>query len=579
MQQVPSSTILPRLWQDYVHAHKGRFGLAFICMVLVAGTTALNAWMMQPVLDDIFLNQKRDMLLVLPLIVVALAIVKAFASYGQAVIMRFIGQRVISDMQKQLYAHLIHADLALFHSQSSGSLLSRFTNDVVLLREAVSSVLTGFAKEALTLIFLIGVMCYQNIMLAMIAMLVFPVAIYPIQRLGKRMRKISGRTQEELGRFTTHLDESFQGIRMIKAQAQETRESDKANDSIENVFAQYIKAFRVKSAASPMMELLAGLAIAAIIYYGGLQVMQGETTPGAFFSFIAAMIMAYKPMKSMAGLNTNLQEGLAAAARVYSILDTPPTILESDNAHPLNVSKGHISIRDLTFRYTSDRSALQNVTLDIPAGTTVALVGPSGSGKSSLMNLILRFYDPENGQITIDAQDLRHVTLQSLRANIALVTQETILFDDTVRANICYGMPEVDEDTMINAARDAEAHHFIMELPDGYDTPIGQHGVTLSGGQRQRLAIARAMLKNAPILLLDEATSALDPIAEKHIQEALKRLMKGRTTLMVAHRLSTIVDADVIYVLQDGQIVESGTHASLLEAQGTYHALYHQQGL
>jgi len=573
-----SNSILSRLWRDYVQAHLGRFMLAFVCMVLVAGTTALNAWMMQPVLDDIFLNQKRDMLLVLPLIVAALAFIKALASYGQAVVMRFIGQRVISDMQKQLYAHLIRADLALFHSQSSGSLLSRFTNDVIMLREAVSSVLTGFAKETLTLLFLIGVMFYQNVALALIAMIVFPLAIYPIQRLGKRMRKISTHTQLELGQFTTHLDESFQGIRMIKAQSQEEAESDKANQSIERVFTQYIKAFRVKSAASPIMELLAGLAIAAIIYYGGRQVMAGETTPGAFFSFIAAMIMAYKPMKSMAGLNTNLQEGLAAATRVFDVLDTPPTITESAQAHPLNVSKGHVSLRHVNFAYQEDRPALHDVTLDIPAGQTAALVGASGSGKSTLINLMLRFYDPDDGQITIDAQDLRHVTLQSLRENIALVTQETILFDDTVRHNICYGMPEATEDEMIDAAKHAEAHPFIMELPEGYDTRIGQHGVTLSGGQRQRLSIARAMLKNAPILLLDEATSALDPIAEKHIQDALYRLMQGRTTLVIAHRLSSIVDADVIYVLKDGRIVESGNHLELLEKGGAYADLYRRQG-
>lgn len=565
---------IKRLLHQYLRPHKLSFTWAGFCMIIVAATTAVNAWLMQPVLDDIFVAKKHELLFIIPLAVVALSVIKAGASYQQSMIMRTLGQRIISTMQMDLYRHLLDADMAMFHSQSSGSLISRFTNDIILLRESMSNVLTNLAKESLTLVFLVGVMFYQHWQLAIIATVVFPIAILPMSKLGRRMRKVTHHTQQGLGQFTTLLDETFQGIRIIKAYGQTEAECNRASHAIENVFTHYTKAFRIKSAASPIMEMLAGISIALVIAYGGWQVVHGITTPGAFFSFIAAMMMAYKPMRGLSGMNANLQEGLAAAERVFKIIDEKPSIFDSPGAKDIKINGGEIDCRNLSFAYNSEKPALFDVSLHVPAGKTAALVGSSGSGKSTIINMLLRFYDPASGTITMDSQNIHDVTLKSLRSNIALVTQETILFDDSVRANLCYGRPDASEEEMIKAATDAEAHDFIVKLPQGYETRIGQHGVTLSGGQRQRLAIARAMLKNAPILLLDEATSALDQIAEQKIQAALKKLMLGRTTLMIAHRLSTVIDADIIYVMKNGRVVESGTHQQLLEKGGEYTNLY-----
>ncbi len=568
--------LLKRLIRDYVAKHLAKLLLAFVCMALVAATTAAHAWMMQPVLDDIFLKQDQEMLVLIPAFILIVAIVKAVATYGQSVLMRMVGQRVVTDMQHDLYRHLMVSDLALFHRQSSGTLLSRFTNDIMLLRESCSSVLTGLAKEFLTVLFLIGVMVYQSLTLSLIALVVVPLAIYPVRRLGRRMRKISTVTQEGLGGLTSHLEASFQGIRIVRAFGQEAKEMHAAGEHIEGVYRQYIKAFRVKSAISPIMELLAGCAIAAVVWYGGSEVIRGGTTPGSFFSFMTALIMAYKPMKSLASINTVLQEGLAAAQRLFDLLDRDPTIRDLPDAKPLMVKKGHIRFEGVSFAY-ADQPVLHDVTLDIPPGAKVALVGPSGSGKSTIANLLLRFYEPQSGHIRIDGQDIHQVTQQSLRQAIGIVTQETVLFDSSVAANIGYGLEQPDMQRIKQAAKDADADTFIEALPQGYETPIGQMGMRLSGGQRQRLAIARAMACGCPIMVLDEATSALDPVAEQAIQAALLRLMERRTSLVIAHRLSTICDADHIYVLDHGRVVEDGTHEALMAKGGVYHALYASQ--
>ena len=569
-----SRYLITRLLKEFVAPHKGKIAFAVCCMIVVACATAIHAWLIQPALDDIFQNKNTQMLLIIPIAVMVIAFVKGIASYGQSVIMKVMGQRVITTMQMQLYTHLLHADLALIHSQTSGKLISRFTNDIQIMRNSVTNVLTGVAKESLTLIFLIGLMFYQSVTLSLMVFVIFPVAIYPVVRLGKRMRKISNQTQEELGQFTACLDDTFQGVRVIKAYGQEDSEQQKAQTLINTLLGLYIKAARTESAPSPIMETLGGIAIASVIWYGGYQVIEGVTTQGAFFSFIAALIMAYKPMKSLAGLNTSLQEGLAAARRLFAILDIKPTIIDAANAHPFIFKGGEITLNNVSFRYNDEATALNNISLSIPAGKKVALVGPSGGGKSTIMNLILRLYDPQEGIIEIDKQDIQHVTLTSLREHMAIVSQEVTLFDDTVRANICYGKPGASDEDIIKAATHAAAHTFIQDLPQGYDTLIGQQGLRLSGGQRQRLAIARAMLRNAPILLLDEATSALDPISEKQIQEALEKLMQDRTTLVIAHRLSTVMNADIIYVVERGSIVESGTHEHLLAKGEAYSKLY-----
>lgn len=575
----PSDTwpLLKRLVRDYVRPHIVKLKLAVICMIIVAAMTAASAYMMKPMLDEVFLARNQSMLLSVPLLVAAVFIIKGIASYGQDVLLGFLGQRIVSTMQMQLFNHLMHSDIGTFHEQTTGRLISRFTNDIMMMRNAVSSLLTNLAREFLSMIFLIVLMIYQSWELSLIALLFYPLAFYPVVKLGRRMRKISKGTQEQLGQFTAQLDETFSGVRMVKAYNRETYECTRADRIIEHLFALYYKAIRVQSAASPIMETLGGIAIAGVIYYGGLQVMQNDTTPGAFFSFITALMLAYKPAKSLANLNTALQQGLAAAHRFFEALDQKPTISDRADAKKLVLENGTIAFDHVSFSYPGSSAGVQDISFEIPAGKTVALVGQSGGGKSTLINLILRFYEASEGSIMVDKQDIRRVTLHSLRSQIALVSQETVLFDDTVRANIAYGRDGATEREIFEAAEAAAAHEFIAALPEGYDTMIGSHGVKLSGGQRQRLAIARAMLKNAPILLLDEATSALDTTSERQVQEALTRLMQHRTTLVIAHRLSTIQQADRIIVLQNGKIAESGTHADLLKQSGFYAKLYRDQ--
>lgn len=572
-----SYALLRRLIATYVIKHKRKLGLAVACMMVAAAMTATNAWIMQPVLDEIFVKRDTMMLTLIPLAVIVVAIINGIATYGQTVYMRYIGQRVIADMQLDLFAHLMRADLGTFHDQASGRLISRFTNDITLLRYSISNVLVGVAKESLTMVFLIGVMLYQSVELSFLAVVAFPFAILPIVRLGKRMRKISDSTQNELGEFTAQLDENFQGVRVVKAYGREAFELERARSAIERLFTLYFKAARIQAISAPMMETLGAIAIAAVIWYGGYQVVKGITTAGAFFSFITAMLMAYKPIKSMAGLNTNMQEGLAAANRFFSVIDVEPSIRNAAHATPLKVTSGAVNLSDVSFHYGPDKAGVDGVALDIKPGATVALVGPSGSGKSTLINLILRFYDVENGRITIDDQDIRDVTLLSLRNAVALVSQDVVLFDDSVRMNIAYGKLDATEDEIIEAAKQADAHGFISQMSEGYNTMIGPHGVKLSGGQRQRISIARAILKNAPILLLDEATSSLDSQSERSVQRALDSLMQQRTTLVIAHRLSTVQHADIIYVMENGRIVESGTHDALLAQNGRYSDLYAMQ--
>jgi ATP-binding cassette, subfamily B, bacterial MsbA len=563
-----------RLLRENVRPEAGWLALAFLFMVIVALSTATLAKLMEPVLDQVFTERNRDQLLTVAAAVLAVFLIKGFATYGQAVLMSRVGLRIVGRLQMRVVDHAIRQDLAYFHDTPTGTLVSRVLYDTAMLRGIVANVLTGLGKDLLTLAFLVALMFWQDWKLAVIAFFAFPTAIWPILRIGRRTRKVSANTQAEMAELTTLLSQVFQGARHVKAYGMEAYETARAASLIDRVTGLMTKAARIRSAGHPIMETLGGIAIVAVILYGGWQVIEGARTTGAFFSFVTALLLAYEPMKRLTQLNASLQEGLAAAERVYQVLDTPPAIVDRPGARPLEVAGGAIRFEDVRFAYRPDKPALNGVSLDIPAGRTVALVGPSGGGKSTILNLIPRFFDVDSGRVTIDGVDVRDVTLASLRRAVALVSQEVSLFDDTVGANIAYGRQTASEAEIVAAARAAQAHDFIAALPEGYATRIGEHGVKLSGGQRQRIAIARAMLKNAPILLLDEATSALDAESERAVQAALRDLMRGRTTLLIAHRLSTVIDADRIYVVDGGRVVESGRHAELLQAGGAYARLY-----
>ena len=566
--------LIGRLLREHLRPYRRQLLTAIACMIVVATTTATNAWMIKPALDEIFVEKNPTMLTLIPFAVFIITTIGACANYGNIINMRFVGARIVADMQIRLFNHLISSDIGLFNAQASGRLISRFTNDINLLRNAFSGVLTAMAKETLTTIFLVSLMFYQNPKLSFIALLAFPTAILPIIKLGKRLRKLSHKTQMQLGDFTATLDETFQGVRTVKSYNREAFESVRAKTHIETLFGLYYKTARTAATSGPMMEILSGISIATVIWYGGFQVLNGETTSGAFTAFIASFLMAYKPVRAITGINGSLQEGLAAANRLFTVLDQPPGIVDKPDAQPLNITSGHIAYDHVSFHYGTETAGVNDISIEIPAGKKAALVGLSGGGKSTLMNLLLRFYDVNSGTIRIDGQDIRNITMHSLRNAMAFVPQESMLFDDTVRANIAYGREGATESDIVEAAKNASADSFIRALPQGYDTIVGSHGTFLSGGQRQRIAIARAMLKDAPILLLDEATSSLDNESERAIQQALNTLMQGRTTLVIAHRLSTIIGADIIYVVDQGRIIESGTHQTLLAAKGKYSQLY-----
>ncbi|KLN62330.1 ABC transporter permease [Kiloniella spongiae] len=566
--------LIKRLFRDYVSGQLVKIAFSLIAMAFVAGSTVMLAKQMEPIINDIFLKRQEELLMPIALGVVGIFFVKGAATYAQSMLMQHVGLEIIATIQEQLFKKLMRADLAYFHEESPGNLVSRFMNDANMLKGVVSNTLTSIGKDTLTAVGLIGMMFYQDWFLASIAFAAFPTAILPIAKTGRRIRKVSTNTQESMGLLTTRLDEAFQGIRHVKAYNMEDHETKRVSETILTVLRLNLKAARTSSILSPIMETLGGIAIAIVILYGGNEVIQGTKDPGSFFAFITALLLAYEPIKKLSKLNANMQTGLAAAHRVYSILDSEPDIKDVSGAKELEITKGDVVFKDVYFNYDDNTSALEAINLTAKANKTIALVGASGAGKTSILNLIPRFYDVTKGKITFDGQDIRDVSLSSLRQATALVSQEIQLFDDTVRANIAYGKPDASDEEIIEAAQNAHAHDFILSLPEGYDTQVGPRGSRLSGGQRQRVAIARAMVKDAPVLLLDEATSALDTESERHVQTALNTLMKGRTTFVIAHRLSTVIDADMIYVMDKGKIIEEGTHSQLLEKSGTYAKLY-----
>jgi subfamily B ATP-binding cassette protein MsbA len=574
-----SIALIERMLKSYLRPYLWLLGFSILLNVIIAATTGALPWFIQLAVDEVFNNKDPDMLVLVPLGVIAISFIKGLSTFASNMIMNFVGQRSTANLQRDLFARLVHGDLAYVGQKHSGAYISIFMNDATRLRATVSNMIVSLIRHLLTVVALIVFMFTINWHLAMIyTVIVIPMGIVAMRRLGRVTRSASREGLQETGEFSTLISETLSGLRIVKAYGQEEDQIKRAGSTIDRVLEFTMRALRARAAASPAIEALGGIAVGAIIFVGGYQSMQGNLTAGEFMGFITALLAVYQPLRSVANMQTVLQEGVAAGTRVFTILDAQDHIVDEKNAALLKVGKGAVSFKNVSFQYEGrEHPALNNISINVQPGQTVALVGASGSGKSTLLNLTLRFFEAHEGTIEIDGQNIRDVTLDSLRRATALVTQDPFLFDDTIANNIAYGAPEADAAAISEAAKTAAAHDFISDMPEGYDTRVGESGLRLSGGQKQRIAIARAMLKNAPILLLDEATSALDTASEQKVQAALTRLMQGRTSLVIAHRLSTIMHADRIYVMADGQVAESGTHDELLAANGVYADLYQKQ--
>lgn len=562
---------------SYIRESWGKLALAMVCMLIVSATTSGTAFIVKPVLDDIFMKQNERMLLIIPLVVLIIYAFRGLAMFGQEFLMHYVGENIIKQLREDLYDKISDLPLSFFQREKTGVLMSRITNDVNIIKNMVSTAVTGALRDTFTIFGLIFVIFYRDWQLALLAMIVLPVAFFPIYEFGRRVRRFSTRSQESMADLNAFLHETFVGNKIVKAFGMEPREKSRFFDKNRRYYRYEIKAFRVKALSSPVMEILGGVGMALVIWYGGYGVIHGESTPGTFFSFMAAVMMMYTPVKKLSKLNNAVQRGMAAADRVFDILETESEIQEPVNPRPMPKPPHTVSFDHVDFEYSPGKPVLQNINLEVHPGERVGIVGTSGGGKTTLVNLLPRFYDPAAGAVRIDGIDIREFSVAELRSRIAIVTQEPILFNDTVKANIAYGTENVSQEQILDAARAAYLHDFILELPEGLDTVIGELGGRLSGGQKQRMCIARALLKNAPILILDEATSALDAEAEELVQKALENLMHGRTSFVIAHRLSTIVDADRIIVLSGGKVVEEGDHAVLFKAKGEYYRLYSKQ--
>ena len=572
-QNLKSSAVIKRLLVNHVKPYKSEIFIAIFFMVVVATCSAAVVWLTKPAIDKILVARNMRMLVIIPLLMLGVYVIKGMAEYYQGYLIKHVGQKILTDMQIQMYEHLLYADV---QSQSSGRLISRFTNDIILMRGAVSNMLVGCAKYFLSVVFLIIIMFSLEPFLSMFVFLAFPIAIYPVQKLGRKMRRITGDAQEELSNYTARLDETFQSIKIIKSFCAEKIESVRAKEITTKILTFYKKSAMLDSLTSPVMEFLCGLAIACVLWYGGFQVISGDMTIGELFTFIAAFVSAYRPFKSLVSLNVNLQEGLAAANRIFGILDTKPLIQDNANALKPDFGCPEIFFEKITLNF-EEKEAIKLVNLKIEKAKTYAIVGKSGSGKTSLANLLVRFYDPTEGRVLINSNDIKDISVTHLRNQIAMVSQDTILVDASIAENIAYGNLAATRQEIIDAAKHADADEFISKLVDGYDTVIGIGGCTLSGGQKQRLAIARAFLKNSPIMLFDEATSALDPESEQSIVHSFTNLRKGKTTLIITHRLASIRDVDKIIVMKNGEIEEQGTHEELINLKSEYYKLHNKQ--
>ncbi len=560
----------------YAMPYKLIIAISMIASLGVAGSDAVIAYLVKPFVDDLIVAGNMDMVKIIPFLVVGLAVLKGFSRYIQSYYIRTAGQLGIQDIRNEVFGHSIRLSLRYFGERSSGALMSKILNDINVMQSALADVLVTLLRESVTMIALTGYAFYADWRMALMAFVAIPAAAWPAAAIGKKIKKFSRRGQSAMGTVTGVLEQNFSGIKVIKTFATEEQEEEKFIKENRNFFNLIRKTFRYSAATAPVMEIMTSIGVATVLWYGLDRVIAGELTKGELFSILTAVLLMYAPLKRLTKVNNTIQKALGAAERVFEILDSQPEIVDSPNAIDLQRSQGYVVFKNVKFAY-EDEPVLRDFSVEANPGEVVALVGASGAGKSTLISLLNRFYDPQEGQILIDNHDIRDLTRVSLHENLALVDQETFLFNDTIANNIRYGRPDADMSQVKGAAIQAYADEFIEQMPEGYETQIGDRGVRLSGGQRQRICIARAILRDAPILMLDEATSALDTESEAMVQQALSNLMQNRTTFVIAHRLSTVMHADQILVLDQGVVVESGTHQGLLSHGGAYKRLYDAQ--
>ena len=572
MSQTAKQSVTSRIIFNYLLEHKLKILLALVMMVISAGATGLHAWLVRPALDEVLIKGNKEMLFLIPIAIIIVTLIKGLATYTHSYQMSKVAHSIIAKLQKQMFEKLMYLNLKFYSDSKSGNLISRLINDTYYLRLAIVKSVTGVIKDVLVIFFLLGNMFYQSWTLTIFAFFAFPLAIWPIRKIGKSIRKITYTIQNEIAVFSNVLAESIKGIRQVKAYTKENYEKKRAFETVGYIQKYFTKSAFISNRLSPLMEFIGSLAIALSIYVGGVFVLNETMTTGQFMSFLVSLLLAYQPVKALGNLNISVQEGLAGAERIFNLLDTSRDKMENISKENNIRLDGDIILKNVSFAYDK-KKVLEEVNIKIPRGKKVAIVGLSGSGKSTIANIILRFFDQFDGEISIGSKNIKNMELTELRNNISMVTQETVLFNDTISNNIKYGKLNANDMEVENVAKLSGIHEFSNSLDKKLNTIIGESGIKLSGGQRQRIAIARALIKNAPILIMDEATSSLDNITEKEILKTIKKLMENRTTLIIAHRLSTVEDSDIIYVLDKGRVENFGSHKELLVKSKLYQKL------
>ena len=562
---------------NYLNPHMKRFIISMGCMAVFSALTGATMWLVKNIFDKIFIGRDIHMLYIVTCLIPLFFLIKGVAGYGQNYLLYYIAQQVVLKLRNELYEKLISLSHDFYAKNSTARLMARVTNDVAALQNALFRVPPSIIRDGLTVVVMVGVLFYLNWKFALISVVIFPIAAIPLAQFSSKMRHASREGQKQMGEIYASLQETLSGISVIKAYMQEKAEIERFKAENDKFYFTQQRFIRVDARSSPIMEFIGSLAVAFVLWYGGKDVINGVWTSGSFVAFLTAAFSLYQPLKNFSQTNSLIQLAYAGTERIFEILDEEPTIKDPENAKELVSFTGDINFRGLSFHYPEKMNVLADINLNIKKGEIIAVVGPSGSGKTTLANLLLRFYDPQQGGVFVDNVDIREYSLSSLRSQIGVVPQETILFNETVRFNILYGRKDASDDDLLAASKAANAHQFISRMPKGFDTMIGERGVRISGGERQRLAIARAILKNPPILVLDEATSSLDAESERLVQEAIENLMVNRTVIMIAHRLATVKKADGIIVLDKGRIVEQGSHEKLLSEEGVYSRLHNLQ--